>query len=212
MPVQVNPNRMELLRLKRKQLVARRGHKLLKDKLEGLLRDFMRIVREYRELRRAVDGEIGTVFAGLVRASAGMDAAAFRVALAFPSCTAHLAVQERLVMNVRVPVFRFSLEGSMVSYGLADTNRDLDRAMGMVREALARMVRLAEVEKTIELVAAEIERTRRRVNALEYILIPQLVGARKFIQAKLDEDERASRIRNMKVKELLEKAAAQGSR
>src|SRR4030042_557567 len=96
MPVQVNPNRMELLQLKRKQLVARRGHKLLKDKLEGLLRDFLRIVREYRDLRRAVDGEVSSVFAGLVLASAGMDAAAFRAALAFAACTARLAVAERV--------------------------------------------------------------------------------------------------------------------
>jgi V/A-type H+-transporting ATPase subunit D len=203
MPAQVNPNRMELLKLKRKQQVARRGHKLLKDKLEGLLRDFLRIVREYRELRRAVDNEISTVFAGLVLASAGMDAGAFRTALAFPSCTARLEVEERHVMNVRVPVFRFSLEGSMVSYGLADTNRDLDQAMGRVREVLERMVRLAEVEKTVELVAAEIERTRRRVNALEYILIPQQEEAIATIEGKLDEMERANTTRLMKIKELL---------
>lgn len=203
MPVQVNPNRMELLKLKRKQQVARRGHKLLKDKLEGLLRDFLRIVREYRDLRRAVDGEISTVFSGLVLASAGMDASAFRAALAFPSCTARLEVGERLIMNVRVPVFRFSLEGTLVAYGLADTNQDLDRAMGRVREVLERMVRLAEVEKTVELVAAEIERTRRRVNALEYILIPQQDEAIAGIEGKLDEMERSNTTRLMKIKEML---------
>jgi len=203
MPVQVNPNRMELLKLKRKQQVARRGHKLLKDKLEGLLRDFLRIVREYKELRRAVDGEVSSVFGSLVLASAGMDPAAYRAALAFPACTARLDVSERHVMNVRVPVFRFSLEGSLVAYGLADTNRDLDRAMGRVREVLERMVRLAEVEKTVELVAAEIERTRRRVNALEYILIPQQDEAIAGIEGKLDEMERSNTTRLMKIKEML---------
>jgi V/A-type H+/Na+-transporting ATPase subunit D len=201
--VQVNPNRMELLKLRRKQVVARRGHKLLKDKLEGLLRDFLRIVREYKELRRAVDGEVSSVFGSLVLASAGMDPAAYRAALAFPACTARLDVTERHVMNVRVPAFRFSLEGSLVSYGLADTNRDLDRAMGRVREVLERMVRLAEVEKTVELVAAEIERTRRRVNALEYILIPQQDEAIAGIEGKLDEMERSNTTRLMKIKEML---------
>ncbi len=106
-------------------------------------------------------------------------------------------------MNVRVPVFRFSLEGSLVAYGLADTNRDLDRAMGRVREVLERMVRLAEVEKTVELVAAEIERTRRRVNALEYILIPQQDEAIAGIEGKLDEMERSNTTRLMKIKEML---------
>ena len=203
MAIEVNPNRMELLQLRKKQQVTRRGHKLLKDKLEGLLRDFLRIVREYKELRRAVDGEISTVFSGLVLASATMDAGTFRVALAFPSCTARLEVAERHVVNVRVPAFRFAVEGSLVAYGLADTNLDLDRAMGRVRETLERMVRLAEVEKTVELVALEIEKTRRRVNALEYILIPPQDEAIAAIAGKLDEMERANITRLMKIKELL---------
>ena len=203
MAVQVNPNRMELLQLKKKQRVAIRGHKLLKDKLEGLLRDFMQIVRQYRALRGAVDTEISEVFRNLIMASATMPREAFLTALAFPTCQARLSVQERLIMNVHVPIFSFSIEGVLISYGLEGTTSDLDLAMGSVRTVLERMVKLAEVEKTIELVAAEIEKTRRRVNALEYVLIPQQEAAIRFIDAKLEELERGSIVRLLKIKQLL---------
>ena len=203
MAITVNPNRMELLQLRRKQQVARRGHKLLKDKLEGLLRDFMRIVREYRSLRAQVDGEIGGVFRNLILASATMPREVFLTALAFPTCEAKLTVREKLLMNVRIPEFSFTIEGALLVYGLEGTNSDLDLAMGSVRAVLQRMVKLAEVEKTIELVAAEIEKTRRRVNALEYILIPQQEEAIRYIEGKLDELERANIIRLMKIKQLL---------
>jgi V/A-type H+-transporting ATPase subunit D len=203
MAIQVNPNRMELLRLKRKQQVAVRGHKLLKDKLEGLLRDFMQIVRRYRDLRTAVDAEIGTVFKNLILAGATMPREVFLSALAFPKCAAILEVDERHVMNVKVPKFRFSIEGQLLSYGLEPTNTDLDAAMGAVRGVLERMVELAEVEKTVELVASEIEKTRRRVNALEYILIPQQEETIRSIEGKLDEMERGNITRLMKIKQIL---------
>ena len=203
MAIQVNPNRMELLQLKRKQQVALRGHKLLKDKLEGLLRDFMQIVRDYRKLRRFVDDRIGSVFKTLITASASMPREAYLTALAFPACTAALEVAEKHIMNVRVPAFTFKLEGRLFSYGLDETNAALDRAMGDVQGVLVDMVRLAETEKTIELVAAEIERTRRRVNALEYILIPQQEEAIHSIEGKLDELERSNTTRLMKIKQIL---------
>ncbi len=203
MAIQVNPNRMELLRLKRKQLVAIRGHKLLKDKLEGLLRDFMQIVRRYKELRSEVDARIGSVFRNLILAGATMPREVFLSALAFPKCSAVLDVKDRLVMNVKVPSFRFTIEGQLLSYGLESTNADLDMAMGAVRGVLERMVELAEVEKTVELVALEIEKTRRRVNALEYILIPQQEEAIRSIEGKLEELERGNITRLMKIKQLL---------
>ncbi len=203
MAISVNPNRMELLRLKRKQQVAVRGHKLLKDKLEGLLRDFMQIVHRYKDLRREVDATIGSVFRSLILAGATMPRETFLAALAFPKCSAVLDVGERHVMNVRVPSFRFAMEGQLVSYGLADTNADLDRAMGAVRGVLERMVELAEAEKTVELVASEIEKTRRRVNALEYILIPQQEEAIRLIEGKLEELERGNITRLMKIKQIL---------
>jgi V/A-type H+-transporting ATPase subunit D len=203
MAISVNPNRMELLGLKKKQLVAVRGHKLLKDKLEGLLRDFMQIVRRYRDLRALVDDRIGAVFKNLILASATMPKEAFLTALAFPRCTAGLDVEEKNIMNVKVPSFRFSIQGELLSYGLGNTNAELDMAMGAVRDVLQSMVELAEVEKTIELVASEIEKTRRRVNALEYILIPQQEEAIHVIEGKLDELERGNIIRLMKIKQLL---------
>lgn len=124
-------------------------------------------------------------------------------ALAFPACTAALEVAEKHIMNVRVPAFKFRLEGQLFSYGLDETNTALDDAMGAVRGVLERMVQLAEMEKTIELVAAEIERTRRRVNALEYILIPQQDEAIRAIEGKLDELERSNTTRLMKIKQIL---------
>ena len=203
MVIAVSPNRMELLRLKKKQVVAQRGHKLLKDKLEGLLQDFTEIVRRYRTLRKEVDAEINELFKRFIMASASMPAPLYRAALAFPECEARLSMRERMIMNVHVPVFDFSIEGNMISYGIDDTTSDLDDAMGALRETLQRMVELAEIEKTIELVADEIERTRRRVNALEYVLIPQQADTIKSISAKLQELERGNISRLMKIKDLV---------
>ena len=199
----VSPNRMELLRLKKKQVVAQRGHKLLKDKLEGLLQDFIEIVRRYAVLRKEVDAEINELFKRFIMAAASMPAPLYRAALAFPECEARLSMRQRMIMNVRVPLFDFSIEGNMISYGIDDTTSDLDDAMGALRETLARMVKLAEIEKTIELVAEEIERTRRRVNALEYVLIPQQADTIKYISAKLQELERGNISRLMKIKDLV---------
>lgn len=203
MAIAVSPNRMELLRLKKKQVVAERGHKLLKDKLEGLLQDFTEIVRRYQTLRREIDAEINALFKRFIMASASMPAPLYRAALAFPECRARLSMRERMIMNVRVPVFDFSIDGNMISYGIDDTTSDLDDAMGALRETLQRMVELAEIEKTIELVADEIERTRRRVNALEYVLIPQQADTIKYISAKLQELERGNISRLMKIKDLV---------
>ena len=203
MAISVSPNRMELLRLKKKQVVAERGHKLLKDKLEGLLQDFTEIVRHYQVLRKEVDAEIAELFKRFITASASMPAPLYRAALAFPECEARLSMRERMIMNVHVPVFDFSIEGNMISYGIDETTTDLDDAMGALRETLQRMVKLAEIEKTIELVADEIERTRRRVNALEYVLIPQQADTIKYISSKLQELERGNISRLMKIKDLV---------
>ncbi len=203
MAIRVNPNRMELLQLKKKQQVAKRGHKLLKDKLEGLLKDFMEIVKEYKILRKEIDSEIGDLFKHFILASASMPREAYLTALSFPQCEAQLNVSENLIMNVRIPVFEFSIQGNLLSYSIDTTNNDLDIAMSKLAKMLERMVKLAELEKTIELVANEIEKTRRRVNALEYILIPQQEEAIKFVSSKLDELERSNITRLMKIKEIL---------
>ncbi len=206
MPIRVNPNRMELLQLKRKRQVAVRGHKLLKDKLEGLLKDFMEIVSDYREVRRRVDVQISELFRNMIMASATMPKEAFQTALSFPKCTTRLDVEEKLIMNVRVPTFSLEIEGALLGYGFESTTHDLDLAIGKLREVLQQLVRLAELEKTVELVALEIEKTRRRVNALEYVLIPQQDEAIRYIEGKLDELERGNITRLMKIKQLLDMA------
>ena len=199
----VSPNRMELLRLKKKQQFAQRGHKLLKDKLEGLLKDFTGIVKEYGVLRKKVDAEIKDLFQQFIVASASMSGESYRSALAFPECKAFLTLKEKLIMNVRVPEFSFSIEGNLLSYGTDSTVVELDEAIVNLKLVIERMVNLAEIEKTIELVAEEIEKTRRRVNALEYVLIPQQADSIKAISSKLEELERGNITRLMKIKELL---------
>ena len=201
--VAVSPNRMELLRMKKKQQFAQRGHKLLKDKLEGLLKDFTGIVQEYAVLRGQVDSELGELFQQFIVASASMPAEVYRSALAFPECEAELTMAEKLIMNVRVPVFSFSIEGNPLSYGTDGTVVELDQAIVKLKEVLERLVKLAEAEKTIELVADEIEKTRRRVNALEYVLIPQQADTIRMISSKLEELERGNITRLMRIKQLL---------
>ena len=199
----VSPNRMELLRMKKKQQFAQRGHKLLKDKLEGLLKDFTGIVQGYAGLRDQVDSELGELFQQFIVASASMPAEVYRSALAFPECEAELTMTEKLIMNVRVPEFSFAIEGNLLSYGTDGTVVELDQAIVKLKEVLERLVRLAEAEKTIELVADEIEKTRRRVNALEYVLIPQQAETIRMISSKLEELERGNITRLMRIKQLL---------
>ena len=201
--VAVSPNRMELLRMKKKQQFAQRGHKLLKDKLEGLLKDFTGLVQDYAVLRSQVDSELGELFQQFIVASASMPAEVYRSALAFPECEAELTMTEKLIMNVRVPEFAFTIEGNLLSYGTDGTVVELDQAIVKLKEVLARLVKLAEAEKTIELVADEIEKTRRRVNALEYVLIPQQAETIRLISSKLEELERGNITRLMRIKQLL---------
>ena len=139
--IAVSPNRMELLRMKKKQQFAQRGHKLLKDKLEGLLKDFTGIVQEYAVLREQVDSELGELFQQFIVASASMPAEVYRSALAFPECEAELTMTEKLIMNVRVPVFSFAIEGNLLSYGTDGTVVELDQAIVKLKEVLERQAR-----------------------------------------------------------------------
>ena len=189
--------------MKKKQQFAQRGHKLLKDKLEGLLKDFTGIVQGYAVLRDQVDSELGELFQQFIVASASMPAEVYRSALAFPECEAELTMTEKLIMNVRVPEFTFAIEGNLLSYGTDGTVVELDQAIVKLGEVLERLVKLAEAEKTIELVADEIEKTRRRVNALEYVLIPQQAETIRMISSKLEELERGNITRLMRIKQLL---------
>lgn len=204
---QITPTRMELTKLKKKLVTATRGHKLLKDKRDELMRQFMELVRENMELRKKVEAGIRAANQNFVIAGAGMDAAALNTALMAPKQSVELEYREKNVMSVNIPVFeaktRSADPGDIYSYGFAFTSGDLDDAVKSLADILPDMLRLAEVEKACQLMAAEIEKTRRRVNALEHVTIPETKANIKYITMKLDENERSTQIRLMKVKDMM---------
>ena len=203
----VNPTRMELTRLKKKLVTATRGHKLLKDKRDELMRQFLDLVRENKALREKVEAGISATNQNFVLARAGMQAPVLDVALMTPKQEVFLECNARNVMSVEVPVFTYQTRTSdandIYSYGFAFTSSDLDAAVKSLADILPDMLRLAEVEKSCQLMAAEIEKTRRRVNALEHVMIPQMQANIKYITMKLDENERSTQIRLMKVKDMM---------
>ncbi|MDO4437963.1 MAG: V-type ATP synthase subunit D [Eubacteriales bacterium] len=204
---QVNPTRMELTRLKNKLKTAKRGHKLLKDKRDELMRQFLILVRENKELREKVEREINLCNRNFVLARAGMNAEALNVALMAPKQEVYLEAETKNVMSVDIPKFTYKTRTSdtndIYSYGFAFTSSDLDDAVKSIADLLPDMLRLAECEKSCQLMATEIEKTRRRVNALEHVMIPQTEQSIKYITMKLDENERSSQIRLMKVKDMM---------
>lgn len=202
--LRVNPNRMELLKLRRRAETARRGHKLLKDKLDELLKEFMARIAENRRLRVEVERELfaGYGLLAIARAEAGGPVIAQALLAGAPADL--VSAKERNVMSVRVPEMSVGTVPTPEGYSYATTPSVLDEALERLAEVVPKMIELAAREKAIELLAAEIETTRRRVNALEYVLMPQLEGAIREIRMKLDESERSERTRLMKVKDMLE--------
>ena len=205
--VQVNPTRMELTRLKKKLTTAIRGHKLLKDKRDELMRQFLDLVRENKALREKVEEGIRAANKNFVIARAAMEDEAINVALMAPRQEVYIEAEERNVMSVDIPVFKYSTRtadpNDIYCYGFAFTSSDLDGAVKSLADILPDMLRLAEVEKSCQLMAGEIEKTRRRVNALEHVMIPQTQEKIKYIKMKLDENERSTQIRLMKVKDMM---------
>lgn len=203
----VNPTRMELTRLKKKLTSARRGHKLLKDKRDELMRQFLDMVRENKELRERVEAGILAANKNFVLARAVMPDEVLDVALMAPRQEIYLETGTRNVMSVEIPVFEYRTKtpdpNDIYPYGFAFTSSDLDYAVKSLQDILPDMLRLAEVEKSCQLMAAEIEKTRRRVNALEHIMIPELQENIKYIVMKLDENERSTQVRLMKVKDMM---------
>ena len=203
----VNPTRMELTRLKKKLTTAVRGHKLLKDKRDELMRQFLELVRENKALREKVEAGIAAANQNFVLARSGMTDEALNVALMAPKQEVYLESETRNVMSVEIPVFHYKTRTSdandIYSYGYAFTSRDLDGAVKSLADLLPDMLRLAEIEKSCQLMAAEIEKTRRRVNALEHVMIPETQESIRYITMKLDENERSSQIRLMKVKDMM---------
>ncbi|MRS12342.1 MAG: V-type ATP synthase subunit D [Actinobacteria bacterium] len=210
--IRANPNRMELLKLRRRSATARRGHKLLKDKLDELMKEFQARISDNRRLRRDVESDLAGAFGlfALARAEAG--SAALASALMAGEAVPLLGVTEKSVMSVRVPVFALGTLPEPGGYSLATTPAVLDTALDRLAAVAPRMIDLAEREKAIELLAAEIERTRRRVNALEYVLIPTIDATIRDITMKLDEAERGNLTRLMKVKDMIARQEASGGR
>lgn len=203
MILKVNATRMELLKLRRRLEIARRGHKLLKDKQDELMRHFLALIEENRNLRQEVERKLMRAHSAFLMARAVMDRASLEVALMFPKQRVSIGVERERVMNLEVPRFRLSSEGDIHAYGLLSTSGELDTALKLYSEVLPDMIRLAQMERALQLLAEEIERTRRRVNALEYVLIPNLEDTIRYIRMRLDEIERSNTIRLMKIKEML---------
>lgn len=203
----VNPTRMELTNLKRKLATARRGHKLLKDKRDELMRRFLELVRENKALRREVEGALSQANNHMAIARSVIQKEILEVALMLPKQELQLETGSENVMSVQIPVFNTRLktndENDIYSYGYAFTSSDLDDAVRALSDVFPQMLRLAEVEKSCQLMAAEIEKTRRRVNALEYVMIPQYQETIRYITMKLDENERSTTTRLMKVKDMM---------
>lgn len=207
----VNPTRMELTRLKGRLRTAVRGHKLLKDKRDELMKQFMDVVRENRALRARVEEGLERANHAFSAAGAVMSPEMLEQALMYPRSSVSLDMDFKNVMSVNVPIYKFNTAESegdgMCPYGFASTSGELDDAVAALETVFRDMLKLAECEKTSQLLAQEIEKTRRRVNALEYVKIPQMEETIKYISMKLDENERSATIRLMKVKDMILKDA-----
>ena len=203
----ITPTRMVLNQLKGRLKTARRGHKLLKDKRDELMRQFMDVVRRNKELRIRVENGLTAAFGSLQVASSIMSPEMMEQALLYPRQSVELGVSYKNIMSVNVPRYSFRTKNSdpaeVYPYGFAQTSGELDDALEKLSLVFRDMLELAEVEKTMQLLAEEIEKTRRRVNALEYVMIPELEGNIKYISMKLEENENATKVRLLKVKEMV---------
>ncbi len=206
MPIlNVNATRMELTKLKRKLNTSRRGHKLLKDKRDELMRRFLDMVKENLELRCEVEAAIKTANSYMAVAGSVMQKQVLQTALLMPKQQVSLDVKQQNVMSVTIPVFdtvyKTSDADDVYSYGYAFTSGEIDGAVKALSEIFPKMIKLAEMEKSCQLLADEIEKTRRRVNALEHVMIPRYEDTIRYITMKLDENERSTTTRLMKIKD-----------
>jgi V/A-type H+/Na+-transporting ATPase subunit D len=198
---------MELLKLRRRTAIAKRGHKLLKDKLDELMKQFMGLIKKSGNLREEMESKLMEAYIVFSIARSEVTTEEVEEALAVTSATLDLKIRDERIMGVKVPHFEVELSGSYDCYGLSTTPMAFDAALQHYRELLPMMVALAELENNIRLLAIEIEKTRRRVNALEYVLIPSLEETVTYITMKLDEMERSYRTQLMKIKSMQEEAA-----
>ncbi len=203
----VNPTRMQLTKLKKQLATAVRGHKMLKDKRDELMRRFIDLVQENKQLRDRIESEIAECNSHFVNASAVMSKQALDASLMSPKQQISVEVGSKNVMSVNIPQFTVSARtddrGDIFPYGFAFTSFELDDAVMSLNDILPDLIRLAEIEKSCEMLSAEIEKTRRRVNSLEHVMIPRYQETIKYISMKLEENDRSSRTRLMKVKDML---------
>ena len=209
----VNPTRMELTRLKTRLKTAVRGHKLLKDKQDELIRQFIEMIKENKKLREKVEEKLQNSFKDFLLSRGVMSDEMLENAILYPKEKISLKIKMKNIMSVNVPKMTFikdneNLAGSIYPYGYAQTSADLDDAIEGLNEIMDELLELSEIEKACQLMADEVEKTRRRVNALEYMTIPQYQETIKYIQMKLDENERGNIIRLMKVKDIMAKKEA----
>ena len=206
----VNPTRMELSTLKKRLKTAQRGHKLLKDKQDELMKRFIDMVKRNKVVREDVEKELTLAFKNFLIARAVMSSEILEEAIMYPTQSIVLEVGMKNIMSVNTPVFKLvrsdveEEKASSYPYGFANTSSELDGAIQSLQGVIEQLIELAQVEKSCQLMANEIEKTRRRVNALEYVMIPQLVETVKYITMKLDENERGNRVRLMKVKDMVQ--------
>ena len=204
--INVNPNRMELSKLKKRLVVARRGHKLLKDKQDALIKAFLERARAGKALREKVEAELQECYGTFAFSRAQTTPEILEQALIFPGARCTLSVAWRNVMSVMVPKYDVKQEGNPVNYGFASVPLLLDVALEQFSKLILRLLELAAEEKAIRLMAGEIERTRRRVNALEYVMIPNYKETIRYISMKLDEQESSPLSLLMKIREIVRSA------
>ena len=214
--ITVNPTRMELTRLKKKLKTSQRGHKLLKDKRDELMKQFLETVREVKALRAEVEKDLMQAHGAFTLASALMSSEAIEQALIYPKQSVELTMSFQNIMSVNVPIYDFQTKtqssADIYPYGFAGTTGELDSAVEALQKVFEKMLKLAQIEKSAQLMAEEIEKTRRRVNALEYVVIPNTQEAIRYITMKLDENDRATTTRLMKVKDMILKEAIEEKR
>jgi len=203
MRLAVNPNRMELLKLKKRLALAQRGHKLLQDKQEQLMRYFLRYVHRARELRKQVQDMTDEALRRFDLCRLLTPENSLAAALSYPAGELKLKVEVTRLLNVRIPRLELESQPDPFTYGLAHTSSDLDQSLRVLSEAVPLMMELVNVEKTIFILSEEIEKTRRRVNALEFVFIPNITETIKYIEMKLAELERSNINRLMRLKELV---------
>jgi V/A-type H+-transporting ATPase subunit D len=203
MKIAAAPTRMVLLKTKRRAALAKRGHKLLKDKLDGLIGKFLEITKRTEEKLNELSRTVPEVFQLIVMAGSQMSPEEFEQAVSASEQRATIEIEKKNIMGVRIPVYKLKLEGSPISYSLAMTPAELDGALLNFNKILPELIYLAGNTKALELISQEITKVKRRVNALEYVLIPELSGAISFIKMKLAEMERSYLTSLMKIKDIV---------